>query len=173
MVKCLATMWKTQVWPLDWEDPLEKEMATHSSTLSWKIPWMEEPDRLQSMGSWRVRHNWATSLSLHLYIYINISFHTYFISHTHTHTHTHTQTRLCSVAQSCLTLWSFGLWSTRLLCPRDFPGKSTGAVVISSSRGSFWPRDWTSISYLSRQILYHWAPWENLQTHIHTLFGEE
>ena len=45
----------------------EKAMATHSSTLAWKIPWMEEPGRLQSMGSWRVRHNWATSLSLHFH----------------------------------------------------------------------------------------------------------
>jgi len=45
------------------ENHLEKEMATHSSTLAWKIPWMEEPGRLQSMGSWRVGHDWATSLS--------------------------------------------------------------------------------------------------------------
>ena len=43
---------------------MEKAMATHSSTLAWKIPWMAEPDRLQSMGSLRVRHDWATSLSL-------------------------------------------------------------------------------------------------------------
>ena len=43
---------------------LEKAMATHSSTLAWKIPWMEQPGRLQSMGSLRVRHDWATSLSL-------------------------------------------------------------------------------------------------------------
>ena len=40
-----------------WEDPLEKEMATHSSTLAWEIPWMEEPGRLQSMGLQRVGHN--------------------------------------------------------------------------------------------------------------------
>ena len=46
--------------------PLEKEMAIHPSTLAWKIPWTEEPDRLQSMGSQRVGHNWATSLSLSL-----------------------------------------------------------------------------------------------------------
>ena len=44
--------------------PMEKAMAPHSSTLAWKIPWTEEPDRLQSMGSLRVRHDWATSLSL-------------------------------------------------------------------------------------------------------------
>ena len=47
-----------------WEDPLEKEMATHSSILSWRIPWTEDPDRLQSMGSQRVGHDWETSLSL-------------------------------------------------------------------------------------------------------------
>ena len=57
--KCLPTMQKTQAGPLSLEDPLEKEMATHSSTFIRKIPWMEEPGRLQSMGSQRVRHNWA------------------------------------------------------------------------------------------------------------------
>jgi len=50
-------MWETQVQFLGWEDPLEKEMATHSSTLARKIPWMEEPGRLQSMGWHRVRHD--------------------------------------------------------------------------------------------------------------------
>ena len=49
MVKHLPTMLETWVESLGWEDPLQKEMATHSSTLAWKIPWMEEPDRLQSM----------------------------------------------------------------------------------------------------------------------------
>ena len=47
----------------------EKAMAPHSSTLAWKIPWMEEPDRLQSMGSLRVRHDWATSLSLFTFMH--------------------------------------------------------------------------------------------------------
>ena len=50
---------------LGWEDPLEKEMATHSSTLARKIPWMEKPGRLQSMGWHRVRHDWVTLLSLY------------------------------------------------------------------------------------------------------------
>ena len=63
MVKHLPTMLEAQVQSLGWEDPLEKEMATHSSTFAWKIPWTEEPGRLQSMGSQRVGHNWATSLS--------------------------------------------------------------------------------------------------------------
>ena len=49
-LKHLPAMWETWVRSLGWEDPLEKEMATHSSILAWKIPWMEEPGRLQSMG---------------------------------------------------------------------------------------------------------------------------
>ena len=57
MVKHLPTMWETQVHPLGQEDLLEKELATHSSILAWKIPWMEEPVRLQSVGSQRVRHD--------------------------------------------------------------------------------------------------------------------
>ena len=57
MVKRLPAMWETRVQSLGWEDPLEKAMAIHSSTLAWKIPWKEEPDRLQSMGSQRVGHN--------------------------------------------------------------------------------------------------------------------
>ena len=65
-VKCLPAMRETWVRSLGWEDPLEKEMATHSSTLVWKIPWMEKPGRLQSTGSQRVRHGWATSLSFSL-----------------------------------------------------------------------------------------------------------
>ena len=57
-------MWETQVRSLGQEDPLEKEMAAHSSTLAWRIPWREEPGRLQSMGWQRVGHDWETSLSL-------------------------------------------------------------------------------------------------------------
>ena len=57
-------MQETWVWSLGWEDPLEKEMATHSSILACRIPWGEEPDRLQSTGSQRVGHDRATSLSL-------------------------------------------------------------------------------------------------------------
>ena len=66
MVEHLTTMRENQVLSLGQEDPLEKEMATHSSTLAWKISWMEEPDELQSMWLERVghNHNQATSLSL-------------------------------------------------------------------------------------------------------------
>ena len=64
----LSAMWEIWVQSLGQEDPLEKEVATHSSIVAWRIPWTEEPGRLQSMGSQRVRHDRATN--------------------THTHTHT-------------------------------------------------------------------------------------
>ena len=57
MVKLLPAMLETQVRSLGREDPLEEVMATHFSTLAWKIPWMEEPGRLQSIGSQRVGHD--------------------------------------------------------------------------------------------------------------------
>ena len=59
-------MRETQVQPLSLEVPLKEEMATHSTILAWRIPWTEKPGRLQSMGSQRVGHDWATSLSLSL-----------------------------------------------------------------------------------------------------------
>ena len=59
----IQEMW---VQSLGQEDPLEEEAATHSSILTWKIPWTEEPGRLQSVGSQRARHNWATNT--HVYI---------------------------------------------------------------------------------------------------------
>ena len=61
-LKHLPAMWETRVRSLVWEDALEKEMATHSSTLAWRIPWREEPGGLQSTGSQRVGYDWATSL---------------------------------------------------------------------------------------------------------------
>ena len=57
MVKSLLAVRETRVHSLGWEDPLEKEMPTHFSILAWKTPWMEEPERLQSMGLQKVGHN--------------------------------------------------------------------------------------------------------------------
>ena len=57
MVKRLSALRETQVRSLGGENPLEKEMAVHPSTIAWKIPWIEEPGRLQSMGSQRVGHD--------------------------------------------------------------------------------------------------------------------
>ena len=67
-VKSLSTMWETQVQSLGQEDPLEKEMARHSSTLAWKIPWTEKPGGLQSMGHKELD---TTSPSLFTFIYVS------------------------------------------------------------------------------------------------------
>ena len=69
-LKHLPAMRKTWVRSLGWEDPLEKEMATHSSIPAWRIPWMEEPGGLQSTGSQRIGHDWATSLTQSLCLFI-------------------------------------------------------------------------------------------------------
>ena len=71
-IKHLPAMRETQGWSLGWEDPLEKEMATHSSILAWRIPWTEEPGGQQSIGSQRVGHDWATSLSVYLWMNLEI-----------------------------------------------------------------------------------------------------
>ena len=68
VVKNLPTVQETWVQSLDWEDTLEKEMAAHSSILVWEIPWTEEPDGLQSMGSQRGRHEFATELTCTLFL---------------------------------------------------------------------------------------------------------
>ena len=59
-VKNLPAIWDTWVWSLGWEDPLEKRMAAHSNILGWRIPWIEEPGGLQSMGLQRAGHDWET-----------------------------------------------------------------------------------------------------------------
>ena len=66
MVKRLSTMRETRVQSLVWEDLLEKEMAVHSSTIAWKIPWTEEPGRLQYMGLQRVGHDVYPKLLIYL-----------------------------------------------------------------------------------------------------------
>ena len=62
MIKNLPALQETQVWSLGWDNSLEKEMATHSTILAWKIPWAEEAGGLQSMGSPWVGHDWATNV---------------------------------------------------------------------------------------------------------------
>ena len=75
-IKSLPAVWETQVRSLDQEDPLEKEITTHSTILAWRIPWMEETGRLRSVGSQRVRHDRTTSQTYMCeYIHIHGSMH--------------------------------------------------------------------------------------------------
>ena len=95
---------ETQVQSMGWEDPLEEEMATHSSILAWKIPWTEEPGGLQSMGSQRVRHNWATEHTVDLQCCINFS-----LQHSCTEAFS---TVLCISTLVCSTLYPCAYWQT-------------------------------------------------------------
>ena len=171
MVKTLSAMQETWVWSLGQKDPLEKGMATHSSMFVWRIPWAEDPGRLQSMGFQRVRHNWATN--------------------THTHTHTHTKPNpLCTQSKglrtrrangvssrprqeninvpsqagkvppcSCMSAQSLQLCLTPcnpMNCSP--PGSSVHGILqarilewvaIPSSKRSSQPRDWTHVSCIA------------------------
>ena len=108
MVKNLLEMWETRMQFLGQEDPLERSVATHSSIFAWRIPWTEEPGRLQSRGSQRVTHDWATNTF------------TYKDSH--------------RVASSCL--WISELWSANLcFCcyPGPFPQQPPLPSLLSPS----------------------------------------
>ena len=109
MVKRLPTVWETWVQSLGREDLLEKEMVTHSSILAWKIPWTEEPGRLQSMGL--QSQTWLSDLT--------------------------------------------GLQATRLLCPWDFPGKSTGVGCHCLLQRIFLTQGSNPGLPHCRQTLYH------------------
>ena len=119
MVECLPAMQETWVQSLGQEDPLEKEMATHSNTLAWKIPWVEEPGRLQSAWSQRVGHDWATELNwTDLKVFLCIEFLSFSQS-------------VSSVAQSCLTLRPHESQHTRPPCPSPTPGVHSDSRPLS------------------------------------------
>ena len=133
-VKVSASNVGDQVRSLGREDPLEKEMVTHSSILAWRIPWMEKPGRLQSMGSQRVGQNCVTSL----FTIIKLMYY-------------NKKTKgIVKVAQSCLTLCNpmncrltgssvHGILQARIL----------GWVALPFSRGSSQPRDQTQVSNIA------------------------
>ena len=168
-------MWETWVRSLGQEDPLEKEMATHSSILAWRIPWTKEPGGLQSTGSQRVGHDWATSFSVfpHFQYWLNMSI-----------TFSRIKDNETEAPPSGILAWkipwtesphgkasrtdwsnaarahaqSFGRvglsaasWTqaARLLCPRALQSGIRGWVAMPSSKGSSWPRGGTHISYIS------------------------
>ena len=110
-VKSLPAMRETRVRSLGWEDPLEKEIATHSSTFAWKIQWTEKPGRLQSMGLQRIGHDWGTFTSLLTNIGCSVQF--------------------ISVTQSCPTLQPHGLQHTRPPCLSPTPGVYSNLCPLS------------------------------------------
>ena len=136
-------MW---VWSLSQEDPMEKEMATHSSILSWEIPWTEEPGGLQSTGSQRVGHNWV-----------------------HAHTHTHTHTHKLSYIPFIKVKGTLVIQLRPTLCnPLDYTSvygilqaKILELVSIFFSRGSSQPRDSTQVSCIAYKFFTVWTTIED------------
>ena len=120
-------MQKTQVRSPGWEDPLVKEMAAHSSILAWKFPWISEPGRLLSMGSQRVGHDWATSLSLPFTFPKEPLIYSLEVSHVWSHIICGVHAYACSVASvMSSSLHHQGLQPSGLLGPWDSPGRNTG-----------------------------------------------
>ena len=128
-------MRETWVWSLGWEDPQEKEMAAHSSIVAWKIPWTEEPGRLQSMGLQRVRHDWVTEQNwTEVTLFLN--------------------EWMDEVAQFCPTLCN----PMDCSLPRSsihgiFQARILAWIAISFSRKSSWPRDWILVSHIAGWLL--------------------
>ena len=136
-VKDLPTMRETQVWSLGQEDPLEKEMATHSSILAWKVPWMEEPGRLQSLGLQRVGRDWATSLSLSVTkSCLTVTPWTAAPQASLSYTISLSLLKLMSI-ESVMPSNHLVLWCLRLLLPSVFP--SIRVLSKESALGIRWP----------------------------------
>ena len=166
MVKRLSTMLETRVRSLGREDPLGKEMAIHSSTIAWKIPWTEEPGRLQSMGSQRAGHDWATSqrfinwidlfkkqfivssILLRFLLVYCFNFFDFFY---------------CLLMSQ--SLWPHGLYHTRILCPALSPGVCSNSCPLNWSCYLtnlscitplfLWPSVFPSIRVFSRESALH------------------
>ena len=168
-------MWETRVWSLEREDTLEKEMATHSSTLAWKISWMEESARLQSMGSaksWTRLSDFTFTFHFHMLtpyilftwiiksnLFCCLLLHGMWVCCLNMSVPIFLKMCVCSVAWSCPTLCGpvdcilpsssvHGISQARIL----------ERVAISSCRGSSPPREgprFSCISCIGRWILYH------------------
>ena len=151
-------MQETQVRSLGWDDPLEKEMATHSSILAWRILCSEEPGGLQSMGSQGARHDWATE---HISIFP--------ICYSEAREGMAIRYNL-AVCVRC-HVW---LFSDLVDCSLTgssvhgiLPARVLKQVAISFSRGSSWPRDQTHVSCTAGRFFTFWATWE-AQRYSHT-----
>ena len=157
-VKRLPTMWETRVQSLGQEDLLEKEMATHSSNLAWKIPWLEEPGRLQSMGPQRVGHDWAASVSL-LIVYPGSS-PSSVLFQKHWGAAVSMSWSDMKVAQSYLTLCNpmhyrvHGILQARIL---EWIAIPFSRASSQSRSPSSQPRDRTQVSRIAGGFFTHWA----------------
>ena len=157
--KHLPTIRETRVWSLDQEDPLEKEIATYSGTLAWKIPWTEDPGRLQFMGSQRVGRDWATSLSLSKLLltwstdWIRVHFIMYSIYQVELHETANTQPVLTVIYFK--QIWRLFLRTTSFLTPPLVQIKNVTQYVPDCIGGA-WPFGSASLP-LENYYFPHWS----------------
>ena len=125
-LKRLPALQETWVRSLGWEDPLEKEMATHSSIPAWRIPWREEPGRLQSMRSQRIGHDWATS-----FFHFDTQFIKNFLNFIYFWWNKWNQVGKLKLFLLFSPPWPHGLQHARLPCPSLFPGVCSISYPLS------------------------------------------
>ena len=143
-------------------------MAPHSSTLAWKIPWMEEPGSLQSMGSLRVGHDWVTSLSLFTFIIGEGNgnpLQCFYLENPRDIGAWWAS--VYGVTQSWTRLKRLSSSSSRLLFPWDSPGKNTGVGCHALLQGFFLTQGSNPGLLHCRQILYHLSHQENPSSQVH------
>ena len=140
--------WETQFRSLSQEDPLEEEMATHSSVTAWEIPWTEEPDGLQFMESQRVGHNWSN------------------LACTRTQEQKHPAKRRVKWSES-RSVVSYSLPVHGLYSPRNSPGHNTGVGSLSLLQGIFPTQGLNPGLPHGRRILYQLSQFCGLQGKTH------
>ena len=152
VVKNLPAVSETQVQCLCQEDPLEEGMVTHSSILTGRIPWTEEPGGLQSMRSQRVRYDWSDWACTHCMFSATFSFwfNILFVRFIHVG-----ESESVSHSVMSNSLWLHGLQPARLLCPWNSPGKNTGVGNHFLLQGIFSTHASNPCLLHCRQILYH------------------
>ena len=173
MIKCLPTMLEAQVRSLGGENPLEKEMTTHSSTFAWKIQWTEEPGGLQSMRSQRVGHDWVTSLHSSLQTSRTRNTRAYFqfssvqsLSHVWHFTvpwiAAHQASLSITNSRSVIKLMPIDRWCHPAIsfsvvlfpsCPQSLP--VSGSFSNESTVPMRWPKYW---SFQLQHQSFQWAP---------------
>ena len=144
MVKKLPAVWETWVWSLGWEDPLEEGLAAHSNILAWRISWMEEPGRLQSMASQRVGHDWPQKQQ-HTYMWGFLA---------------------AQMVKSLPAMQETWVWSLGQVDPLE-KGMATFSSILT------WRIPWTEEpgglqSMGSQRVWHNWMTNTHTHTHIHT-----
>ena len=156
----LPAMWETRLRSLGQEDPLEKEMATHSSIFAWRIPWMEEPGGLQFTGSQRAGHDWTESFITDMNILINISWFMW--------------THISLGFYLCVKLKKFQIFLFHI-CSWEVHHQSIShfSFMLSNFFSGFFQKCLLSLFFCNFTTILLWFFFLNYMFEIHQIFGAE